>query len=350
MTEELRSVLPALPTAPLPWQKAIWQHLFSQLAHQQMPHAILLHGVKGIGKMALAQLLSATLLCEQALPAQEIYCGKCKSCQLLQHQTHPDLFYIAPFATNAVIKIDQIRELVTDLSQTAQFCGYRVVLIQHAASMNINAANALLKKLEEPGEKTVFILLTDQLYDLPATIRSRCQQIHCQTPTATEAQQWLQTQNHAEITPPMLALANQAPLLALEYAAENFFSLWQKFIDYLQAMLLQGQHPVQVVAELKKMKIDYTVIIEWLLQVVAAVVRLQASHDEKLLRSFANNLTLIEHIATTAPSSMLYQYWDSLLQAQRSGKQKVSINDVMLLTVLLQQLQTMVQLNGQPKV
>lgn len=127
-------------------------------------------------------------------------CGTCRQCLLFNANNHPDYFDIKPDETSRVIKIDQIRQLIVDISKTAHVSDAQVVIVNPADMLNRNAANALLKTLKSP--RNVYILLvTDRLPALPATIRSRCQTIQFPVPNASLATQWLtgQLQDATEI-------------------------------------------------------------------------------------------------------------------------------------------------------
>lgn len=152
-----------------PWQDALWQQLAGRTQHA---HAYLLHGPAGIGKRALAERLMARLLCQQ--PAGLDACGQCKSCYLLAAGTHPDNYILEPEEADKAIKVDQVRDLVSFVVQTAQLAGRKVVLVEPTESMNINAANALLKSLEEPSGQTVLLLISHQPSRLLPTVKSRC--------------------------------------------------------------------------------------------------------------------------------------------------------------------------------
>ena len=123
-----------------PWQDSLWQQLAGRAQHA---HAYLLHGPIGIGKRALAERLMASLLCKQ--PVNLEACGECKSCLLLKAGSHPDNYLLEPEEADKAIKVDQVRDLVSFVVQTAQMGGRKVVLIEPVEAMNINAANALLK-------------------------------------------------------------------------------------------------------------------------------------------------------------------------------------------------------------
>lgn len=154
---------------------AQWQLLQSAFLQDKLTHAYLLSGIMGVGKTAFSQRFAQFLLCEKKTGSES--CGGCRSCQWIQAGTHPDFILIEPTEKKHTIKIDQIRELSDKLSRTAQQGGYQVVIISPADTMLIQAANALLKTLEEPTGKVILFLIDNQKSALPATIISRCQKI-----------------------------------------------------------------------------------------------------------------------------------------------------------------------------
>ncbi|MGI9284074.1 MAG: DNA polymerase III subunit delta' [Pseudomonadales bacterium] len=175
----------------LPWQAGQWQKLRSQIDAGKFAHALLIAGVPGIGKLQFALAARNYLLCEQ--PSQ-FACGECRSCTLLSAQTHADFVTLQPEEPGKVIRVDQVRELSQFVAQTAQRSGRKVVLLTPADALNINAANALLKSLEEPTPDTYFLLLCAVPRRLPATIRSRCQTLTLATPAPDIALAWLTEQ------------------------------------------------------------------------------------------------------------------------------------------------------------
>lgn len=218
MSEEERRPLWAFH--PYAWQHLIWQRLTQLSDEGHLPHALLLSGHAGIGKERLASAFAARLLCKS--PSAQGACGSCKSCSLLSAGSHPDLMWLAPETdaktekTAKFIKVDQIRELVSFAEKSAQLGGYRVVIITPAHLLNVQAANALLKTLEEPGSRTLILLLTSQPLSLSATIRSRCQQVALPIPDAKDALAWLSPQLRDEgMARLLLSLSDGAPLAAL---------------------------------------------------------------------------------------------------------------------------------------
>lgn len=146
------------------------------IASGRLHHALLFSGPKGVGKRSVALSLAAAMNCLEREPGQFAPpCGRCNSCYKMAAGLHPDLVVVAPEKTT--IKIGQIRQLVRTL-RLAPFEGrFRIIVLEDAHTMSIEAANALLKTLEEPSARTRLILVTDQAHRLLDTIISRCQRV-----------------------------------------------------------------------------------------------------------------------------------------------------------------------------
>lgn len=140
----------------------------------RLHHAYLFAGLQGVGKSEVAFALTALLNCERR-PENTFAeaCGECSSCRKTLAKQHPDVIFVSPEGKN--IKISQIRA-VQKASTTSPYEGrFRVILIDDAHTMTEEAANALLKTLEEPSSRMRLILVTDQPHRLLDTIISRCQ-------------------------------------------------------------------------------------------------------------------------------------------------------------------------------
>lgn len=158
-------------------------HFF--LTSRRIPHALLFTGIEGVGKQAAATRLAMACNCKAALPeavpigdtpeasAAGIPCGECSACRRILSGNHPDMITVAP--SGAAIKIGQIRELLQTLTLKPYEADSRFVVITQSEKMNPAAANAFLKVLEEPPQRTFIILITEQKTDLLPTILSRCQ-------------------------------------------------------------------------------------------------------------------------------------------------------------------------------
>ena len=202
----------------------------------RLPHALLLTGQPGLGKGAFSTYLASQLLCENRIGASGP-CGHCPGCMQFKAGTHPDFFQVQPEEDAAVIKVDQIRQLSEKLSLSSHQGGYQVAVLNPAETMNLNAANSLLKTLEEPSDNTVLILISARPAQLPATVRSRCQQVRIEVPDSQAALDWLQEQGHGEAAQTYLQLAHGAPLEALKQAQVDSISARRERFNALVGIL-----------------------------------------------------------------------------------------------------------------
>ena len=228
--------LPLTDLLEYPWLEATWQTL---LRSDDTHHCLLLSGRAGIGKTALAVELAQHLLCED--PSGQSSCQCCPSCHLVSSSLHPDLHVLIPQALvehshpilqvhaqryleshqstqkrkpSRQISVDSTRMLSESLLTTVVTSGRKVALIIGADGMNHNAANAMLKVLEEPTPGTRFILVSSYPYRLPATIHSRCIRLDSPTPSQESAARWIESRH--DIDPDELGLLLRSGLGPLE--------------------------------------------------------------------------------------------------------------------------------------
>jgi len=249
-----------------PWNQEVWQQL--TLEPERSNHALLIHGDKGLGKQDIATSLAHFVLTD----------NHTQSASLFNAGSHPDLHVIMPEALSEdykssndprldlissysnrylephsgkprkTITIDQIRKLSSALVTHPHISKFRIILIFAANTMNRNAANALLKSLEEPPANTLFLIVSDEISVLPKTIRSRCSLVGLKAPDRKSASAWLAQQNIIPDTEldTYLSIANNHPLRAIELFQSDYLvslkavltdinHLWMRRIDVTNA-------------------------------------------------------------------------------------------------------------------
>ncbi|HUN67180.1 MAG TPA: DNA polymerase III subunit delta', partial [Burkholderiales bacterium] len=220
-------------------QKEAWKQLTGKL--DRLPHALLIHGAPGVGKLALAERFAQLLLCEKRGQGREP-CGRCEGCRWFLAGSHPDARIVEPAALaialarpgtiseegdeesasekkkpSLEIRINEVRALAGFVNVKSHRGSLRVAILHPAEEMTVQAANSLLKSLEEPPPGAVFLLVSHRPARLLPTIRSRCVPVPVPLPEPKAAAKWLAAQG---VSAPerWLAFAGGAPLRALDYA------------------------------------------------------------------------------------------------------------------------------------
>ncbi len=258
-----------------PWQRDPWQRWAGMRA--RLPHAILLKGPQGIGKLDFALNLAQSLLCGKP-HSDGMPCDECPSCHWFSQETHPDFRLLQPDALaeaeegeereagkkkpSRQISVDQVRALADFANLSAHQGGHRVVLIHPAETMNISAANALLKTLEEPGGKMILILVSHKPQQLLPTILSRCVELAMPMPPQDESRAWLKQQGISNPAT-QLAQAGFAPLTAAKLAEEGAGT--EEYARFLQEVGQPAQFDALALAE-QLQKTDPAQVIHWLQQ------------------------------------------------------------------------------------
>jgi len=181
---------------------------------QEMTHAWLFTGPPGSGRSSAAVAFAQALVCGYQ------GCGTCNECQSAANGSHPDVEIIRTEGLS--IKVEEIRELLTRVAWAPSMGGWRVVVMEDADRLTESAANAMLKAIEEPGTRTVWLLCAPTLHDVLPTIRSRCRHIQLHTPSDEAVTQVLI--NRDGITPAMAQFAarvSQGHIGRAKYLAFN---------------------------------------------------------------------------------------------------------------------------------
>ncbi len=317
--------------APYPWQSQTWERLLVRQQSQRLPHALLLHGEPGTGKEHFARALGEYLLC--ASPVGVARCHTCKSCLLLNQQYHPDILEIFPAEAGKVIKVDQIRALNQFLSGVSQQGGYRIVIISPAEDMNTNAANAVLKMLEEPGQNTLFILVSQLPGRLMATIRSRCQAYLLSAPEAPQAQAWLEQRlGGVEQARSALTGCTRAPLTALRLIEADQRDILSQ---QLELMLDVAGHRLAVCdAAQRLVKHDSLALLQTLEAWSAELIRTVMTHDRQNLRTPALTI-LLPPLSAAGRVEKLFEFIDRIREYRHYFRSRANPNPQLMLEELL---------------
>lgn len=270
-------------------QERVKQLLKKSLEQGTVAHAYLFYGPKGVGKEALALEFSKTLICEKNTVEA---CGDCRSCKQFETLQHPDVQLIFPLPTGSneksgdnpyerlseeqlslireqillkardyyhrieipkanFIKINSIRELKKQASLAHIQSRYKIFILINAEMMNAEAANSLLKTLEEPLPNTILLLTTSDRDSLLPTIVSRCQQIQCDPLTEEAIVQALVERDGCDESKArtVALLSNGSYVHARELLAEDSSAHQKEVIDFLGYAVTKQYRELIAVAE-----------------------------------------------------------------------------------------------------
>jgi len=308
----------------MPWLTRAWHTVQSRVAEDRLPHALILAGERGVGKRAWAEAVGGLLLCDRPLnreSGQPIACGHCKQCELLAAASHPDIRVYAP-EKSRMVKVDQVRALSSFAVASPQVAHHKVAIIDRADQLNINAANALLKTLEEPLPDVTLILLQESGRPVLPTIRSRCQTLTVPVPANNEANQWLASRVRelpedarpsADTLAKALMLAGNAPRLALDYATGDFIGLrdtaLERFKEFMKSRIPVGE----AAKAFKAMGLEDTL---WLFETWAAdLARLIAGGNPQ----DTDAADMLGFLARTTPAWRTHELLDMVKESRAAG-------------------------------
>lgn len=163
--------------------------LKNAISNKKIATGYLFTGIKGIGKSSTALAFALSLDCIN--PVDNDGCGECQSCRRMINGNHPDLLTIDLLEKRDSIVVEQIRDINREISFPPALEGYRVIIIESAERMTVEAANAFLKTLEEPPSNNIFILIATDTSRLLSTIISRCQKVHFRPISEVEIEEYL---------------------------------------------------------------------------------------------------------------------------------------------------------------
>ena len=322
-----------------PWTEEAFNAFFSSAGRQA--HAYLLAGQSGLGKTVFAEQLVKSILCQTH---ESDACGECQSCKLLESGSHPDLHVLesekrtleindlfANFSPryledeskrkrrknpSAVIAIDQVRGVIPDINTRPHLSGCRIIIINTAEDLNINAANSLLKSLEEPPSDCFFLLISHEPGRLLPTLRSRCNRMDFRIPDKVQALEWLNKQLPGRSdTATLLDSAKGIPLRALALADGEINTDESRVFQTMLKLANRQIDPVTAAAELIK-KSNLIEILTPLQIMVSRIIRLKTAARNSSVVEQDENKTLID-IGKRLNFKQLYTFLDDLSASKK---------------------------------
>jgi DNA polymerase III subunit delta' len=199
---------------PIVGHKNIIEYLENSLKAEKLAHAYVFVGPSNLGKALTAKYFIKSILCKDGTP-----CNKCKSCKEFEKGIYPDFYDIKVEDGKRNISIEQIREVMGKIKESSFSGNFKIILIEEAEKMNLAGFNSLLKSLEEPNRKTVFILITNNISTLPETVLSRSQVIKFHGVGSEEILKHLLFLGvNKEVAFEAIGFSNGKPGLAIEYS------------------------------------------------------------------------------------------------------------------------------------
>ena len=302
----------------LPWFDDQLTEMVNRYDSGKFPQSLLITGEQDIGKSIFANDIAKSILCLDRKDQRA--CGKCQSCLWIDKNSHPDLLSIASEEKSHFIKVDQIRQLIQFAQMTSE-TGRKVIVIHNAHEMNLNAANALLKTLEEPVANCYLILVSSYPKKLPITITSRCQRqllsVNGQNETIL---QWLESQGltvSREILQQLFALSYERPILSYKFLSSDVMVTVNE-LDKLLVRYLQHRNNLKELSEFidKNWQFASHLILYWLAQALkgnqdAGLVSQTLSERPAtaLLEYYEAFIKIIELSSTSVKQEWMIQEW-----------------------------------------
>ena len=235
-----------------PWLIEAFAQVRASYDAHLLPHGLLVLAPEQSGKMLLANTIAQSILCDSSSSSLNTPCGNCKSCHLVNANTHPDLILIdrlidAKGKQKQSIGIDQVRQLTQKLGETSQLAGWRVAIIASVEKMTRGAFNAILKTLEEPGSNTLLLMLASSSHQVPATIKSRCQLLSIKL-LPSQLVNWLMQQTDCSEEQAKEGLNNSfmAPFAALDFINNQSDKELKSLFSDLDLLLLTKITPQEL--------------------------------------------------------------------------------------------------------
>lgn len=299
------------------------------------PHALLFYGMGGIGKKMLALHFAKTFLCKSVAKKP---CGICESCRLIDIENnsfaHPDFYLLTAEEAGKDIKIEQVKEMAKQAAFAPVLSEHKVCIIDDAGQMTAEAANSLLKLLEEPPPGWLFILITQQAERLLPTVLSRVVRLRFDAPDSSAVQQILKARGITQNTQVLAALAGGSPGRALSYNQADIFAIRREALDLLKKLPLQN--PFGYIAALgwgeKYDRADALLLTEQFIYLLRDVLLVQSGAGGRVYNT--DIMAGLDGIAADWPLHTVRQGVNAAQEAWQNINKNVSVKNVLEALVL----------------
>ena len=295
-----------------PWHQSSWFKFANARLQNHLPHALLISGMEGTGKLDFAKKIVTSLLCTS--PVNNTPCQKCQSCKTYQAGANPDYMEIGLLEGKQQIGVDQIRQLSEFISYTRSFNAYRVILLNPVERMNMNAANSLLKSLEEPASNTIIILVASNLSKILPTIKSRCQLLSLPSPDKSQSVQWVRQRLPKNNPDVLLDMANGQPLNAIKVTNEDIQNR-----EALAADLLAICRNHKMITEVAKIweKFDHSILINWQISWLMKFIKSNQIDELSIVENRQKLDTILSDISSCLTLESQWVLYQQLIKQKR---------------------------------
>ncbi|HZG60899.1 MAG TPA: DNA polymerase III subunit delta' [Anoxybacillus sp.] len=318
------------------YQPTVLKMIAKSLQKGRVAHAYLFEGQRGTGKKDVSILFAKSLFCINRNGYKP--CNNCINCRRIDSGNHPDVHVIEPDGQS--IKKAQIEALQAEFSKTGVESNRKLYIIEHADRMTVNAANSLLKFLEEPNSQTVAILLTEQYHRMLNTIVSRCQVLSFKPLPPNAIADYLKEQHIPSHFALLAAYVTNNREHALELSRDDWFAQARKIVlqlyealhkNYLQALFIVQEQWIQHFAE--KQQIDLG--LDLLLYLYKDLIYIQLGETEKVV--YKDQISYLNQLALTLSQKRIAENMTAILQAK--ARLNTNMNPQLLMEQLVLKLQ-----------
>ncbi|MEN8697700.1 DNA polymerase III subunit delta' [Bacillus infantis] len=318
-------------------QPAVLKLFKNSIQKDRLAHAYLFEGMRGTGKKDAGLLLAKSLFCERP-DSGYIPCEDCTNCRRINSGNHPDIHLLEPEGLS--IKKHQIQALQEEFSKTGVESKRKLYMINHADKMTVNAANSLLKFLEEPNSDSVAILMTEQGQRMLPTILSRCQTISFIPLTPQNMEIQLTENGVSPQMAPLLAQLTNNLDEAIALSSDDWFAQAQKIVLKLYEVL--KKNPLEAMVALQeewflhfKEKEQFDRGLDLLILIFKDLLYIQLGKQGQAV--YLNEMNRLEQYALQTSGRRLTEQMTAILEAKR--KLHANMNPQLLMEQLVLKLQ-----------